>query len=186
MKYSSDFISDYKTTNKQKYDGTKTFICPNCRAGNPIKFKAKIKIFNEECVYPDLYLNLECANCGKEFKQSVDDAIDPEIAYAIITLNSKGYKTAFSCQGHIRKNNSWESAYIKFASKLPKEAIDKLPFGWNVEEDEYCTTIRCMELEEYPLDKRITLLNNWVDSLPNRDEKVIDDNFDLQDLIVSI
>lgn len=179
-----DFISEYRTTNKQKYDGIRTFICPNCKSGNPIRFKAKIKIFDEE-VYPDLYLSLKCCNCGKEFKQSADDAIDPEITYAVITLNSKGYKTAFSCQGHIRKNY-WESAYIKFANKMPKETLESLPLSWKVEEDEDCTTIRCMELEEYPLDERIVLLNNWVDSLPDRNKKVIDDNFDLQDLIVSI
>ena len=55
----------------------------------------------------------------------VDDHIGP----AIIELNRKGYRTAFSCSGHANSGHSPEIAYIQF--EFGGITPEILPDGWN-------------------------------------------------------
>ena len=92
--------------------------------------------------------------------------IDDLMAQTIQTLNLKGYRTAWSCGGHVREDFSRAYIAFEFGEITPEE----LPDGWFWEEDgnmqyEY---VSC---EPDALEKEISEvmkeLVDWAESLPS-------------------
>ena len=92
--------------------------------------------------------------------------IDDLIAPAIQILNPKGYKTAWSCSGHVREG--FNSAYILF--EFGEITPEELPAGWFWEEDGhmYYQYASCTPDD---LDREISEvmaeLFKWAESLPS-------------------
>ena len=98
----------------------------------------------------------------KEHWVQIDDLIAPTIQ----TLNLKGYRTAWSCSGHVREG--FDSAYIlfEFGEMTPEE----LPEGWFWEEDghmiyqyESCSPDDLNQEISEVMDE----LFKWAESLPS-------------------
>ena len=92
--------------------------------------------------------------------------IDDLIAQTIQILNLKGYKTAWSCSGHVEKD--FNSAYILF--EFGEITPEELPAGWFWEEDGNMQ-YQYVSCTPDDLEKEITEvmrdLLNWVESLPS-------------------
>ena len=92
--------------------------------------------------------------------------IDDLIAPTIQILNLKGYKTAWSCSGHVREG--FNSAYILF--EFGEITPEELPAGWLWEEDGhmYYQYVSCTPDD---LDREISEvmddLFKWAESLPS-------------------
>lgn len=126
------------------------------------------------------------------------DPIDELILPAILVLNEKGYKTQYSCQGHVDKafvcdgckkygyercygykklNYKQANAYIKFAepetlSLIMKYKKVRLPNSYKQEMIDIIRAYFCGTDEE--IDKQIKssakALLKWAKRLPNKEE----------------
>ena len=90
----------------------------------------------------------------------VDDLIGP----AIMTLNRKGYYTAFSCSGHAESGHSPEIAYIQF--EFGGITPETLPDGW-----EWVCDGQMEHQYEKATEEEITAvmndLSSWATELPD-------------------
>ena len=151
--------------------GTAAIICEECY--KPIFIKCNItkqvyildeSLTNKGEIHLINNFNVHCPFCGHNFIYE-GDPIDPNIAYSIAELNRKGYKTLFSCEGHIN-NTIFKDAYIYFYDKyqMIKTIISyPLPKTWNTSSgiNRFIIRSKCIKLS-----KRIKDLELWVESLP--------------------
>lgn len=118
---------------------------------------------------------------------------DDAIAYAILKLNQKGYKTEYCCSGHPGDNNP----YILF-DRWTSIVLDNFteiihPNNWNVDRDRHSrykykslsirrrfTEKEMIEFtDEELIDKAMKELDEWVDKLPYRPEPYVDYIYEL-------
>ena len=92
----------------------------------------------------------------------VDDLIAPTLQI----LNLKGYRTAWSCSGHVRED--CDSAYILF--EFGEITPEELPSGWFWEEDghmEYQYISRSPDDLIREITDVMRKLSDWAESLPS-------------------
>lgn len=92
--------------------------------------------------------------------------IDDLIAPTIQILNLKGYRTAWSCSGHVREG--FDCAYIQF--EFGEITPEELPDGWFWEEDGH---MQCQYVSSSPddlnseIEEVMDTLFKWAKSLPS-------------------
>lgn len=118
----------------QKSVGYMGYICPSCNHVNKIYVAYKYTIKSPNPIYfVDSKLEVICEECNKSFESSII-GIDPNIISVIETLNKLGYKTDFSCEGHVYSNGNISRPYVRFTDS---RAIEKYgsPKDWIIERD---------------------------------------------------
>ena len=115
-------------------DGTLGFICPVCGRVTyvPMYVKCVTKMVNESenATFP-IY-RVKCHTCDNEFYTMVD--YDPNIVEILYVLNTKGYSTMYSCEGHVESYDQISVPYISFKDKTICDSI-KAPAGWKWDND---------------------------------------------------
>lgn len=154
------------------------FFCKNC-------FKEhyfKVKDFREYDVRPSyenygfgLHIsfpryNFICQECG--FHNEFEGFIDPNILKCIALLNKKHYITRCCCEGHYLTDD----AYIQFEERYEYIEKNKPPYPWGLDKNSYyctkddnkviCTTLRKKYNIKINLEKRISLLYEYIRKLP--------------------
>lgn len=107
----------------------------------------------------------------------VDDGI-----YEILkTLNSKGYETEYSCQGHVETDDIGYVLFSVMSSYDISNVGFEAPKGWRWRKPEYdlrlglymeketdVETGNCISLTKNVIENRLKTLKEWVNELPNR------------------
>lgn len=150
----------------------------------PYHVKGEVKIdLNVPIGYVDIQYSLsksiyKCPFCGSELIP-----VDKNIWEPVAKLNAKGYKTAFSCEGHSFE----DSSYILFDFSFNDDTVKKIghPDKWFIDNGFFNgrAVIRPLYFyccEEYFTKQGITFeevkkesidnLNKWIDNLPNFSE----------------
>ena len=160
----------------QKSVGYMGYMCPICNHVNKIYVACKYTI---KAPKPVSFVNSEfevgCEECGNRFTTDLI-GIDPNICGVIEMLNKLGYKTDFSCEGHVYDSGNISVPYISFISS---DATDKYksPNGWRVEvNNNGGTTIYYNEDFKYDNNgkekqRALGLLEDWVRSFDEFKEK---------------
>lgn len=164
--------------------GTIGFFCPRCYkpiyATTDYKDNTHGTHKGEVCI--NLTYDINCPRCGYSFIWD-SHPLDPNITNALAILNSKGYKTLFSCEGHyVNKCNDY--AYIFFKYPNQRHVLKYIPIEkpWSLRKCEDNTfiikpynikvlhknsTAFCIEASgDTKLEDRINALNTWVKRLP--------------------
>lgn len=109
-------------------DGTLGFVCPTCGEISFIptylKYETDVNHESEEAIFP--VFRVKCLHCEEKFNTIAD--YDPNIVYILYDLNRKGYKTVYSCEGHV-DSCGISLPYISFADKTICDTIAP-PTGW--------------------------------------------------------
>ena len=176
--------------------GYTALMCPHCF--DIIKVYAD----NRKCIQKPIDVDLilmsnsyfcECPKCGE---QADFIELDINMAQIISTLNTKGYYTAYSCEGHLDLNEDlFIRSYIYFYLNDDKDILDKhpLPNGWFIDDDYDPANVFCIhntpndikdfkDMDEYRKyikeiesiwDKKQLLedIYKWACGLPDRDTK---------------
>ncbi len=103
------------------------YMCPECRKLVGIKRKDNSEEINYNfedfeiehdemyILYNlDIYFNIRCTcpNCKEEDVLLIE--LDEGIADIVVEMNEKGYMTEFSCEGHVKDEENYDVAYIRF------------------------------------------------------------------------
>lgn len=149
----------------------------------------KVNLMCKECGYVPIvnpyynqifkYLNEKC-KC-KQQHQLVE--IDEDILLAMSILVNKGYKTNFSCAGHITEG--YNAAYVYFKERIPNELLPKSTW-FEIEnsvngtttirgldriydkQEDYTPTINDMVILQEDINMFRLELLKWALSLPNK------------------
>jgi len=124
-------------------EGIVGFFCPRCFS--PIYCKQSINtsiITNFDAVYWRMNYSINCPYCNHTFRWD-DDPLDPNITKSIALLNSKGYTTLFSCEGH----DEYGEAYVYFKHPDQRHVAKYIPVPepWKLR----ISTDRICRVEEY-------------------------------------
>ena len=174
-------------------DGYFAIICPKCFKVYTLKMKSSIdlefsssKRNNLLYYYPEIILQCDC---GHEIHTK--NIFDPNIAPIIAILNSKGYYTTFSCEGHSlllrqiskKPREAYCQAYVSFLYPIDEEILKQFPIPapWFVDAKDYPQfVIRCKESyhRHHDIKDKMRPLRKWAKSLPlytlQRNELVTD------------
>jgi len=160
--------------------GTAGFFCPRCFRPIIVDLDIKSKLISRlNDVHVQINYDINCPHCYNEFVWK-GSPLDSNLTEAIATLNRKGYKTLFSCEGHNKK----DIPYIYFRYPNQRKVLKYIPIGYpwklRVCEDEtsivYPYEIKvlhkhskqfCLEAEpNTDRTKLIKELYKWVNKLP--------------------
>lgn len=178
--------------------GDTAFMCPECFhiIETNISITKTINNANKIC---DFVTNNEyygdCPNCKSHVRL---EEIDANMAQIINILNTKGYFTAFCCEGHIEQNiydgkEEFQTPYIYFYLWQDAEILDSypLPKDWYIDNPEcevFCIRgskmPNCFEDEDeyneyldyiknnWNHEEIIKEIYDWAVSLPTKDENI--------------
>lgn len=118
---------------KEKIKGTLGFICPKCRTMRTIYIDKNIDMNIDprdvDVIIRHLTLTLTCHRCKYVWNVNDDDGIDTNMITAISVLNTNGYATVLSCEGHLEEAACLP--YICFKDSFIE--IMGAPHGWEFE-----------------------------------------------------
>ena len=183
----SESLNRYESIQKGHFG----FICKHCKVPGIMRIdehvcmghQTKKKWYDRELFYQSSY-NITCPKCGinVEYKYLLDPAITPVIA----TLNSKGYVTLFSCQGHHDQSKEWlietknahtysnasSDAYIAFKEDIMCDSVLKLyplPKTWSYNPSEEYNENMVVIRAKDGVDRQTYLrhIYDWGCRLPN-------------------
>ena len=171
---------------KHSLFGVGAFICPSCYK----VILAKCNLTREVCILDEnldddgyVYIDdfrIGCPFCNHRFTHH-GNPIDPNIAYPLAILNSKGYHTMYSCEGHSLNDD----AYVVFSDFSQKSIVKEnpLPNDWFMDNTDLLDDENKMQsrfiIRSYrgiKLKRRIEGLTYWAISLPNWVEPVKNEN----------
>lgn len=129
-KFNTNFTHIHK-----KSVGYMGYLCPDCGHVNKIYVACKYTIKAPKTVYvTKSIIEVGCEECGGRFETDMI-GIDPNIISVIETLNKLGYKTEFSCEGHVYEDGNVSIPYVRFINSTVIEKYGS-PKGWKSEIDE--------------------------------------------------
>ena len=201
-------VTDYCNNKRYSEDGTIVLMCPCCLHMTKINVSILNVIGSHKInnFYIETKYNGECSNCNEyvEF-----ECIDINMAEIIEILNSKGYYTAFSCEGHIESDiitgkDVFSNPYIYFYFWEDSEILKDypLPKTWKLPEDHAkCARFSIYDNIEdiipdeiksndsdnfimwlynnWDKENRLKDIYDWAVSLPDRDEEFKKSRLDL-------
>ena len=166
----SEFVIVYRKNRygpNETYTGPGGLICPKCGNGS-VHFFDHVKRGHQT-----QEIHIHCLDCDFQCNISSINIIDPNITKAISSLNRKGYKTRFSCEGHPDDTKYGGTAYIEFVDASLKQIVKEhpLPSPWFLGVggfDIYRFVIRAHEVDcqKEDWDERCERITEWADSLP--------------------
>lgn len=179
-----DHIRKYRRTkteetdyNYEKSNGKMGYICPHCNYINLIQVKFMIETNAEmrvDYMTSNLTLTMRCKKCKERFYTSIL-GIDPNICEIIVKLNNLGYKTKYSCEGHVYNNGFITRPYIIFTDSeiiekygTPEDWIYKIKTNGDIK-----IMYRIDEGYDNNGEKKLKALNaleDWVNSLKPKEE----------------
>lgn len=157
-----DVKGNKKIDIRDSSSGTLAYMCPTCfniiyaHCNYDIHYK-----FDIDDVAMNLNISFKCKKCGN-IVSGIE--LDPNMAYAISELNKKGYYTLFCCEGHFANKEPVATPYIYFINADNIDE-DNIPECWHTELIGINSIILRADIVNYPKNKCIKNLNNWVDSL---------------------
>lgn len=140
-------------------EGEIVLMCPHCLHMETISVTIDNKVgrHNINDFYTETKYHGDCPNC-KEFTEF--ECMDVNIAETIKILNSKGYYTAFSCEGHIEEDvitclDTFSDPYIYFYFWKDSEILKEhpLPETWKLDDNDIKA-------------ERFSIHDNITDSIP--------------------
>lgn len=181
-----EYISRNKSMDEVTYDGYAGTFCPKCCA--PFVFKTAYNFTQTTYGNSNIvsgtnmdrligYHIRKCPRCNTK-NIYTDILLDPNIAESIALLNSKGYTTTDSCEGHkIYGINHISSAYVAFADMKVLNVFKLFPPPeiWEIEINKYMDrpVIRARDdengksyIDPIVVQYRMDLLREWVELLP--------------------
>lgn len=177
------------------FHSTYTKYCTKCHALEPIdiivgldcdgssdsnKLVADVINANKK----DESIPRKCKFCDSNYTIILDDNIAPLVA----VLNKKGYKTKYSCEGHISSDRRWQpcyfsTPYVSLVSSIPVGIFDNIPDGWYVEWNKtkhrekygFGLSIRYLDTNAKSIEDSIEFdsdaIMKWADNLPCNDKE---------------
>jgi hypothetical protein len=153
------------------------FVCPWCLRPVYVPTHFSISLFNGLSEHVRYSYTVECDKCHATF--NAKDYYDPNILEAIMLLNSKGYGTLYSCEGHVLSSPTDEKPsigcpYIVFKQNCAE--LKSCPKGWTLFKVYLSRVSHPVQKIEYSgigtrnehwKEEALTALYEWVDSLPN-------------------
>lgn len=166
-----DYRMLYTTIIKKKHKGELAFVCPECSSIHYAGVKISAQLFDLNSGTDSLEINvkIKCRDCHKTFVTNLSKALDPDIAQFIVALNKKGYKTTYSCQGHIYKSGEESLSYVTFEESLSKDKLSELPATWRADPIDTLTTGTTIRssISKYGLSTVMEDLGKWINKLPD-------------------
>lgn len=146
-----------------------------CKFGRNNKLRATVTDWDTAQL-----IDMTCKSCGSINTTVLDD----KIAVLVSKLNAKGYKTKYSCEGHIRiaSNGMYSLPYVSFDESIPICIFNTLPEGWYVGWLDFKSRPRFgvnaaiyyrnenTESPEECIDFDVDSIISWADSLPDNKE----------------
>lgn len=123
---------------------TVTLMCPHCYNVSVTDYNVNFRYTHKHKLHADFGvaqkgkfkngLNDDAVACDK-CKDAEPIILDPRIAFTIMILNKKGFKTTFSCAGHKWPPDETDVPYISFEDSVPIDIFKNLPEGWRLDVD---------------------------------------------------
>ena len=168
---------------RQEMEGKVAYLCPHCFNYGILDVSIKSLLTHansKDNTWITMHHGIRCicAKCNKYFEQ---DPIDASIVSILAVLNSKGYTTVYSCEGHndvITTTVDGDvktaiQAYITFKDgAVLNTLIDKypLPENWHIDHDDLDwedeNTTLTIRSEDKSKTNRLWFLMNWAENIP--------------------
>lgn len=164
--------------------GKLKLMCPHCfqlyerriieKIETSINIAGKDDKIYEPMIYLDTYPKftiMECI-CGETFVKPIE--LDWNIAEIVSAFNKKGFKTDFSCEGHITDdpmNKRSSQPYIFFSDTSIMDYYNQLPISWEIDYDMFKRDVSKkvrvrIYTEMYNREESFKELREFIDSLP--------------------